>query len=112
MPPSRWDAVKGSDAARYVNDAKTFEQSIFRENTIFKMFPRLRRSRRYLRLDAQLRVVAGLVVQTDTQAKYHNPCACVPRVNKFRHLVQVITLLCSVENLGPFGGALTTLGMP
>ena len=30
--PSRWDAVKGSDAARYVNDAITFEQS---ENAIF-----------------------------------------------------------------------------
>ena len=40
----------------------TFEQSIFRENAIFKMFSGLRRSRRYLRLDTQLRVVAGLVV--------------------------------------------------
>ena len=75
--------MKGSDAARYVNDAITFERSIFRENAIFKMLPSLRRSCRCLQLDAQLCVVAGLVVtdtQTDThthtQTKYRNPRAC------------------------------------
>ena len=49
-------------------------QSTFRENAIFKMFPRLRRSRSNLRFDAPLRVVAGLVVpdrQTDTQTDTH-----------------------------------------
>ena len=51
--------MKGSNTARYVNDAITFEQSLFRENA---MFPILCGSRRYLRLDTQLRVVAGLMV--------------------------------------------------
>ena len=79
------------DAARYVNDDIAFERSIFRENAIFKMLPSLRRSRRYLQLDAQLRVVAELVVpdtqteththtHTHTQTKYRNPRACAPRV--------------------------------
>ena len=64
--------MKGSDAARYVNDAITFERSIFRENAIFKMLPRSRRSRRYLQLETQLRVVAGLVVpDTRTHAHTH-----------------------------------------
>ena len=58
--------MKGSDAARYVNDAITFEQS---ENATFKMFYRLHHSHRYLQLDAPLCIVAGFVVpgrHTDT----------------------------------------------
>ena len=66
--------MKGSDAARYVNDTITFELSIFRENGTFKMFPRLRRSRRYLQLDAKLRVVAGPVVpDRHTHTHTHRP---------------------------------------
>ena len=79
--------MKGSDTVRYVNDAITFERSIFTENAIFKMLPRLCRSRRYLRLEAQLRVVAGFVVpdrQTDTHTHTHTHTqmyTCAPRVN-------------------------------
>ena len=41
---------------------------------IFKMFSSLRRGRRYLRLDAQLRVVAGLVVpDRQTHRHTHRP---------------------------------------
>ena len=64
--------------------AITFEQS---ENTILKMFPRLRRSRRYLRLDAQLRVEAGLVVpdthrpSTVTLQFSHKACSKVHQNN-------------------------------
>ena len=46
------------------------------------MFSRLRRSCRYLRLDAPLHVVAGLVLDGHTLTKYRNPRACVLRVNK------------------------------
>ena len=56
--------MKGSDAARYVNDAIYFER---RENAIFKLLPSLRRSRRYLQLDAQLRVVVVLDRHTQTR---------------------------------------------
>ena len=68
--------MKGSDAARYVNEAITFEQS---ENAIFNP-DRAEAVGIYLQLDAQLHIVAGVVVpDTHTQTKYRNPCACVPR---------------------------------
>ena len=95
MPPSRWDAVKGSAASRYVNDAITFERSIFRENAIFKMLPSLHRSRRYLQLDAQLRIVAGFVVP-DTPTHTHRP-STVTFAHARRGLITIVNSYYIIE---------------
>ena len=53
------------------------------------MFSRLRRSRRYLRLDGPLRVVAGLVVpdtQTHTHTHTHRPSTVTLAHTYYRHV--------------------------
>ena len=78
----------------------------FRENAIFKMLPSLCWSHRYLQLDAQLRVVAGLVVP-DRQTHTHRP-STVTLVHVCRGLNTIVPLFpstvidCTFSSLATF----------